>query len=307
MTEIKGIHGISKNLFVIGIIATLLIATVLSAGVTMQVIPQGEKGEKGDKGDTGPQGLQGPKGDTGATGAAGTTGATGPAGTGATGPTGPKGDTGATGATGPTGATGATGITGATGQQGAQGIQGLKGDKGDKGDTGATGATGATGLQGPQGIQGIQGIQGPKGNIGDTGATPTFSKWSVTWKTITGGGQWGSTVGTNEFSPVFNYNWGSSQVFGIYSDYVGFSATMEIDMTRTSGPVMFTIGSDDGAVLYVDGVLQIDDWSTHGYRTTSKVINLDQGIHTLNLQYYELTGSAQVSFDCDIDVVMWAP
>ena len=70
---------------------------------------------------------------------------------------------------------------------------------------------------------------------------------------------------------------------------------------------MFTIGSDDGAQLSVDGVVQIDDWSTHGYRTTSTVINLSQGTHTLTLRYYELTGNARVSFNCDMDIVMWNP
>ncbi len=250
MSEKKLIHGVTKTVFIIGLVVTMVFATVLSAGASMLVIPQGEKGEKGDTGTTGPQG-----------------------------PVGPQGPQGERGATGPAGATGSTG---------------------------PTGATGATGATGSQGSQGIQGIQGPKGDKGDTGATPSFSKWTVTWKTITGSLQWGSNVGTNEFSPVFDYNWGDSAVFSSYADYVGFSATMNINMQRT-GPVTFTIGSDDGARLYVDGVMQIDDWSTHGYRTTSKVINLDQGTHTLTLWFYEITGTAHMSFDCDIDVIMWAP
>lgn len=62
-----------------------LVATLLSAGYTVNPGP------------------------TGPTGATGPTGPTTPGATGATGPTGPTGATGATGATGPTGPTGPTG------------------------------------------------------------------------------------------------------------------------------------------------------------------------------------------------------
>jgi hypothetical protein len=86
--------GITTVVFVVGLIAAILVASLISVGVSSLGIV-GQKGEKGDKGDTG---------------ATGETGATG-----------------ATGATGPAGATGATGSTGATGPQGPQGIQGPPG------------------------------------------------------------------------------------------------------------------------------------------------------------------------------------
>jgi hypothetical protein len=89
--------GITTVVFVVGLVAAILVASLISVGVSSLVIV-GQKGEKGDKGDTG------------ATGATGVTGATG-----------------ATGATGSAGATGATGAAGAAGSQGAQGVQGLPG------------------------------------------------------------------------------------------------------------------------------------------------------------------------------------
>jgi hypothetical protein len=110
MTQVTSI-GISKTIFVAGLIAKILVASLLTTGVSMQLGLSGPKGEKGDKGDTGATGPQGPQGATGSQGPAGPTGATG-----ATGPAGAKGDK---------GDTGATGATGATGPQGPQGIQGV--------------------------------------------------------------------------------------------------------------------------------------------------------------------------------------
>jgi hypothetical protein len=92
--------GITTVVFVVGLVAAILVASLISVGVSSIGIV-GQKGEKGDKGDPG---------------ATGTTGATG--------------ETGATGDTGPAGATGATGSTGATGPQGSQGPQGIQGPPG---------------------------------------------------------------------------------------------------------------------------------------------------------------------------------
>lgn len=65
-----------------------------------------------------------------------------------------------------------------------------------------------------------------------------------------------------------------------YDDYVDFQATMQVKMQR-NGPVTFTVGSDDDVILWVDSVKQIDDYGQHSYRTTSKIINLSQGTHSL--------------------------
>jgi len=89
--------GITRTIFVVGLIAAIALAGFLSAGISTQLAI----GTHGLKGDTGPQGS---KGDTGTAGA--------------------------TGETGPKGATGAKGDTGATGPQGQQGVAGLQGPKG---------------------------------------------------------------------------------------------------------------------------------------------------------------------------------
>jgi len=216
-------------------------------------------------------------------------------------PKGEKGDKGDTGPTGPQGSQGATGSQGPIGPTGPTGATGPQGATGATGATGPAGATGATGAMGPVGPQ------GPKGDKGDTGATTVFARWNVPWKTLTGDLQWGAQVGTSEFCSTFDYNWGTAPLFLGWDDYIGFTtATMQVRMQR-NGPVTFTLGSDDGASLYVDGVLQIGDWAAHSYRTISKTLTLSVGYHTLAIDYYEVTGNARLSFNCDSDILMWNP
>jgi hypothetical protein len=162
----------------------------------------------------------------------------------------------------------------------------LRGDKGDKGDIGATG---------PQGL---------KGDKGDP-ATVTFAKWDVSWHTFTGDMQPGPNIGNSTFCSTFDYDWGTGIVFTIYDDYIGFTATMQVKMQR-SGPVTFTVGSDDGHILYLDGAVVVTDFATaHGYRTQTAIRYLSFGLHTLTLEYRETTGSSRVSFECDSDILTW--
>ncbi len=194
-------------------------------------------------------------------------------------------------------------------------IQGPKGDKGDKGDTGATGPQGAQGLQGIQGQQGPkgdtgsigpQGTQGPKGEKGDTGPATVFARWTLTWYTLSGSLQWGASVGTSTWGSMFDNDFGAGALFQAYGDYIGFQATMIVNMQR-DGPVHFVVGSDDGSKLYVDGGLWMDSWSAHSYRETTVTGGLSRGFHTLTLWYYDVAGPARISFNCDPDILMWNP
>ena len=166
-------------------------------------------------------------------------------------------------------------------------MPGLKGEKGD---------TGTIGPQGPQGPQ------GPKGDP----AAVTFAKWNVNWHTFTGDMLPGPSVGNSTFCSTFDYDWGTGIVFSIYDDYIGFTATMQVKMQR-SGPVAFTVGSDDGHILYLDGVVVVTDWAAlHSYRTQTAIRYLTFGTHTLSLEYRETSGAARVSFECDSDILAWA-
>jgi hypothetical protein len=187
---------------------------------------------------------------------------------------------------------------------------GLKGDKGDtgsqgpKGDTGSQGPKGDTGSQGPIGDTGPQGPQGPQG---PAGSPIVFARWSLTWYTLSGSLQWGASVGTSTWGSVFDHDFGvGNALFQGYSTYIGFQATMTVNMTR-DGPVHFVIGSDDGSQLYVDGTVWIDNWGTHAYAEKGVTRDLARGTHTLILWYYQVGGAGRVSFDCDPDILMWNP
>jgi len=94
---------VSMTVFLAGLIAAILVSSVVSAVVSTQwaVGPQGPEGDTGPQGEQGVQGLTGDTGPAGPTGPAGATGATGPQGA-----KGDKGDMGTTGATGPQGPAG---------------------------------------------------------------------------------------------------------------------------------------------------------------------------------------------------------
>jgi hypothetical protein len=92
---------VSKTVFVAGIIAAIIVSSVLMISVSGLIAQQGSQeiqGIQGIQGVPGPTGLPGPKGDTGATGPAG--------------PSGPIGATGSTGVTGPQGPAGPAGTNG---------------------------------------------------------------------------------------------------------------------------------------------------------------------------------------------------
>jgi hypothetical protein len=125
------------------------------------------------------------------------------------------------------------------------------------------------------------------------------TKWDVTWYILTGAGQWGPPIGKEVWDyGTFDWNWGSGIVYGGYSDYVGFVAKATV-YASSGRLVTFYLGSDDGATLYIDNTLVIDRWGSNRYGVTSATFNLSPGKHTLEIDYYEWTGDARVSFNVD--------
>ncbi|MGE5574514.1 MAG: hypothetical protein ACM3UL_00110, partial [Ignavibacteria bacterium] len=81
--------GLTKTIFAVGLIAAILVASLLSFGITTTQLAVGTQAIKGDTGAQGPKGDLGEPGAAGHNGATGATGATGPQGQ--QGPQGPKG------------------------------------------------------------------------------------------------------------------------------------------------------------------------------------------------------------------------
>jgi hypothetical protein len=123
-------------------------------------------------------------------------------------------------------------------------------------------------------------------------------RWQVTWYTLTGDRKWGASVGTQTFDATFIYNWGSGPVFGGYSNYVGFAATSNF-YVEEAGLFTFTLGSDDGSILKIDGTTVINQYYDGPYREQRKLWWGASGWHTAEIDYYQYINTARIYFDVD--------
>ncbi|HEY7628652.1 MAG TPA: PA14 domain-containing protein, partial [Ilumatobacteraceae bacterium] len=95
---------------------------------------------------------------------------------------------------------------------------------------------------------------------------------------------------------VINFNWGSgTPAAGIGSDH--FSVRWTRTENFAAGTYVFTMGSDDGGRLRVDGTLVLDQWFDQGYPGVppSISLNIAAGTHTIVMEYYENGGLAQAT------------
>ena len=114
----------------------------------------------------------------------------------------------------------------------------------------------------------------------------------------------GNFLKRDEAAGNFDFDWGQGSVFGTREDRVGLKATTTVAVQR-QGPVLFTVGGDDGFRLYLDGTEIISDWQPHSYRKQSKMVMLNPGFYDLKLEYYERTAFARLTFTADSDVLQW--
>ena len=101
-------------------------------------------------------------------------------------------------------------------------------------------------------------------------------------------------------SSTLNHNWGLlSPDPSVTAD--GFSArfTRTVDLPA-AGMYRFTVGSDDGQRLFVNGVQVLEDWAEQTYSVGTNTVDVmidDPCSVDLVLEYYENTGHARVSLD----------
>ena len=72
-----------------------------------------------------------------------------------------------------------------------------------------------------------------------------------------------------------------------------FETCLAMDRPAT---VVFTVGSDDGARLFVDERSVIDAWSAQRYAEHTEPLALGAGVHALRLEYFEREGQARLTF-----------
>ena len=89
-------------------------------------------------------------------------------------------------------------------------------------------------------------------------------------------------------------NWGNgSPAAGIPSD--NFSARWVRSLHFDGDDYRFHVRTDDGVRLYVDNSLIIDQWRDDSARDYAADIYLGTGTHTIRIEYYEHTGTAELS------------
>ncbi|MCV9927694.1 T9SS sorting signal type C domain-containing protein [Flavobacterium sp. LS1R49] len=103
---------------------------------------------------------------------------------------------------------------------------------------------------------------------------------------------------------LFDRNIGDGQVNGTTRFICGtppsdkFFVRYKMKTTTVAGTYNITIGSDDGARLYIDGVLVsgLNQWNDHAYTSYAVQQTLTAGVHEFILEYYENAGSSRISF-----------
>jgi len=95
--------------------------------------------------------------------------------------------------------------------------------------------------------------------------------------------------------PQITYNWGSGQILGTRSDGVIVKFTGTVTVPQDAVAVKYAVYSDDGALLYINDALAINNWKDQGptwsgYSPTYDVSSNKQ--QTFVLWYYENGGGA---------------
>lgn len=98
-----------------------------------------------------------------------------------------------------------------------------------------------------------------------------------------------------------NFDWGlGSPAPEVNADNFSTRWTRTLVVAQP-GSYRFTLNSDDGSRLFIDGQLVINAWYDHGpSRTFSATRQLSAGDHEIRIEYYERRGAAVVRFG-------WAP
>jgi PA14 domain len=102
-----------------------------------------------------------------------------------------------------------------------------------------------------------------------------------------------------------NFNWhNGSPGNGIPNTYYSMSWTRNEDFKSTDNYV-FTLTVDDGARVYLDDELIINEWHIGGARTVSVGHGVTKGIHAMRVEYFQASGNAQISLSWVVKYTGW--
>jgi len=119
------------------------------------------------------------------------------------------------------------------------------------------------------------------------------TKWQRVWYIHSSGICLGNSP--DETSLQFDNNWSTGTVSHGRSDDIRFASSRSVYFSK-AGVYRFTVGSDDGVRLWIDGSLKINQWIDRAYTTNAVDVYLNAGYHNFRLDYYEKGSGARVSF-----------
>ncbi|MCK6580715.1 MAG: SH3 domain-containing protein [Anaerolineae bacterium] len=106
----------------------------------------------------------------------------------------------------------------------------------------------------------------------------------------------GSPVLSEALASGINFNWGSSNPRpGVVNDD-NFSARFSSVQLFNSGTYEFILSSDDGARVFIDGVLVLDRFVGRALTTDRFQYTLTAGTHSLVVEYFEGIDQAAIQF-----------
>ncbi|MEO5899718.1 MAG: PA14 domain-containing protein [Ilumatobacteraceae bacterium] len=97
--------------------------------------------------------------------------------------------------------------------------------------------------------------------------------------------------------PAVNFDWGWTSPVAGFLPIDAFSIRWTRTQRFTAGNVTFTMGSDDGSRLYIDGVLVLDRWVEQAYPSVPPAVTvpLTAGDHTMVMEYFDHAASARAT------------
>lgn len=102
---------------------------------------------------------------------------------------------------------------------------------------------------------------------------------------------------TKQYSKV-DFGWGKSGPGGGIGG-TNFAARFTRSRYFDAGTYRFSVKVDDGVRVWLDGILIIDQWHDTAPKTYNTKKQLSAGNHSLQIDYYQNTGGAQVKFWID--------
>ncbi|MBM4430374.1 MAG: hypothetical protein FJ026_08530 [Chloroflexi bacterium] len=125
-------------------------------------------------------------------------------------------------------------------------------------------------------------------------STPTAAQ---SWRAEYFNNPWliGAPVVVREETEI-NHNWGTgAPVPGVGSDHFSVRWTGNIYFGANDN-YTFSVTSDDGVRIWIDGGLLLEQWRDQSATTVSVTRYVSQGVHPIIVEYYEATGTASISF-----------